>query len=213
MAKDLPYLPTYKNVGLLFDKIEKAKVPDAFTTSFLMDTIGLKGSGDRQLIGLLKKLGFLDNAGKPTSDYNLLKNKQAAKGAIANAVKKAYGPLYAANEDAHHLPNDQLKGLIAQVSGAEEGINKLITGTFNALLKVADFTAAESEGDGDEGNAGGDGQDTPPPALSVKGENPNPPAGAKFAPSFRFNIEIHLPSNGTEDTYLAIFNALRKSLG
>jgi len=36
---------------------------------------------------------------------------------------------------------------------------------------------------------------------------------ARFNPDFRFNIEIHLPSNGTEETYLAIFNALRKSLG
>ena len=39
MAKDLPYLPTYKNVGVLFDKIEKAKVPDVFNLGFLTNTI------------------------------------------------------------------------------------------------------------------------------------------------------------------------------
>jgi len=35
----------------------------------------------------------------------------------------------------------------------------------------------------------------------------------KFNPEFKVNIEIHLPSNGTEETYLAIFNALRTALG
>jgi hypothetical protein len=66
LAKELPYLPSNKNVGVLFERIEKAKIPDAFTVKFLTDTIGLKGSGDRKLIALLKKLGFLDSAGKPT---------------------------------------------------------------------------------------------------------------------------------------------------
>jgi hypothetical protein len=33
-----------------------------------------------------------------------------------------------------------------------------------------------------------------------------------FNPEFRFNIEINLPSNGTEETYLNIFSALRKAL-
>ncbi len=213
MAKELPYLPTYKNVGALFEKIEKAKVPDAFGLSFLVNTIGLKGSGDRQLISLLKKLGFLDGAGKPTPEYNLLKNKKAAKRAIANAIRKAYAPLYAANEDAHSLQAEELKGLIAQLSGAEESMNKLITGTFNALVKVADFTAAEPDAEGSEGNAvdGPSGKDSPSPEKELGREKQS--LLPKFNPDFRFNIEIHLPSNGTEETYLAIFNALRKSLG
>jgi hypothetical protein len=42
MAKDLPYLPSYKNVGTLFERISKAKVPDALTVRVLGDTIGLK---------------------------------------------------------------------------------------------------------------------------------------------------------------------------
>ncbi len=69
MAIELPYLPTYKNVPLLFENIAKAKVPDAFTNSFLSGTLGLKSTNDRALITLLKKLGFLDNSGKPTPAY------------------------------------------------------------------------------------------------------------------------------------------------
>jgi hypothetical protein len=215
VAKELPYLPSYKNVGVLFEKIEKAKVPDAFNLGFLTGTIGLKGSGDRQLISLLKKMGFLDTAGKPTPEYSRLKNKGAAKGAIADGIRKAYAPLYAANEDAHNLPTDQLKGLIAQVSGAEEAMNRLITGTFNALVKSANFKQTEqivTDGD-DNGTANGDnGKESPEPdKQQTSGEKQS--GGSRFNPDFRFNIEVHLPSNGTEETYLAIFNTLRKSLG
>ncbi len=209
MAKDLPYLSSYKNVGVLFDKIERAKVPDAFTVKFLADTIGLKSTTDRQLITLLKKLGFLDNAGKPTSEYNLLKNKSTAKAAIASGIRSAYGALYEANEQAHNLPNDELKGLIAQVSGAEEGVTKLVTGTFNALVKTADFSSnGQPSTTGDSSENGKE-----PPPEKVKPQQTEVPPVTKFSPDFRFNIEVHLPSNGTEETYLAIFNALRRSLG
>ena len=39
-----------------------------------------------------------------------------------SAIKKSYAPLYEADENAHLLPADELKGLIAQVSGTEEGL-------------------------------------------------------------------------------------------
>ena len=112
------------------------------------------------------------------------------------------------------LSNDELKGLIAQVSGAEEAMNRLITGTFNALGKVADFAAAdETNNDGGSSPGNGAGAKDEPPPPDSEPEREKPPGITKFTPAFRFNIEIHLPSNGTEDTYLAIFNALRKSLG
>lgn len=66
MASELPYLPSYKNVGKLFEKIKSAKIPEVFTHKYLYDTIGLRSVGDRSLISLLKQLGFLDNGGKPT---------------------------------------------------------------------------------------------------------------------------------------------------
>jgi hypothetical protein len=208
MAKDLPYLASYKNVALLFDKIAKAKVPDVFTVRYLSDTLGLKSTSDRQLIPLLKKMGFLDGSGKPTPKFSSLKNAGAAKFAIANGIREAYKPLYESDENVQNLPSDQLKGTIAQVSGAEEGMVKAITGTFNALAKIADFTGGtqeavdESEDEDDEGAADEE--------VTTKQKRQ---LATSFAPSFRFNVEIHLPSNGTEDTYLAIFNALRKTLG
>ena len=124
MAKELPYLPTYKNVGNLFQKIASAKVPETFGQKYLYDTLGLKSVGDRPLISLLKSMGFIDQSGKPSVEYSKLKNNLLAGGAIADAIKRAYGPLFDANENAHTLTLPELKGLVSQVAGSDTDTNE-----------------------------------------------------------------------------------------
>lgn len=201
MPAELPYLSSYKNVDNLFARIASAKRPDTFSTRFLAETLGLKSTGDRPLIALLKTLGFIDAAGKPTNQYDALKNPERAPYAIGAAVKRAYGPLFAANENAHTLSADQLKGLISQVAGTDEGMTKRIAWTLGALLKVAKFDGAQD-------------LVTPPIAIPPAGdeeqEGKPAPVPHGLRSEFHYNIQIHLPSNGTEDTYLNIFNAIRK---
>lgn len=210
MAKELFYLPSYKNVGKLFEKIHTAKVPEAFTTRYLADVIGLKTPADRNLINMLKKLGFLDPSGRPTGRYSLLKNRDIAGAAIADGLRKAYAPLFDANERANELSTDQLKGLVAQVTGTDVKGAQAIAYTFNAIAKLADFSksataeptnpdAGSKQGIGDAPN--GDGHKSALP--------PSPPNGMRS--DFHFNIQVHLPANGTEETYLNIFNALRRT--
>ena len=134
MAYDLPYTPGYGKIGNLFDRIAKAKTPDSFTVKFLSQSLGLTSTNDRKLIPLLKKLGFVDPSGKPTSDYGKLKNPGMAAKAIAEGIKRAYAPLYEANEATDELPPEELKGLVAQVSGAKDSLVKFIVGTLNSLV-------------------------------------------------------------------------------
>jgi hypothetical protein len=206
MAKDLPYLPSYKNLGKLFQTIATAKAPDAFTHSFLYETLGLKGTGDRPLIPYLKKLGFLDNAGKPTSGYALLKNPATAGGALAQAMKRAYEPLLSANEKAYDLPLDQLKGLVAQVAGTDSDMTAAIAYTFNAVAKLANFSETKAQPDPAEET-----EDEPTAKGSDEIRSGDRSKG-RFRPEFNYNIQVHLPSNGSEETYLNIFNAIRKAL-
>jgi len=200
LAKDLFYLASYKNVDKIFEKIETAKAPDVFTNNFLTDTIGLKSTTDRPLINMLKKMGFIDAAGHPTETYGLLKNKSVAKAAIADGVRKAFAPLFEANEKANELSIEELKGLIAQVTGAEQTIVKQIAYTFAAMAKGADFTKSATL----ETTKNENGDEPPKPPLP-----PIPPSGLRT--DFHFNIQVHLPANGTEETYLNIFNALRRT--
>jgi len=206
MPKDLPYLASYKNLGKLFQAIAAAKAPDAFTHSFLYETLGLKGTGDRPLIPYLKKLGFLDPAGKPTASYAPLKNPAAAARAIGEAMKKAYEPLFAANEKAYELPLDQLKGLIAQVAGTDADMTAAIAYTFNALAKIADFSGTKGTPESKDET-----EDAVKEQAGEEARSADRHKG-KFRPEFNYNIQVHLPSNGTEETYLNIFNAIRKAL-
>ena len=202
MATELPYLSNYKNVGELFQRIASAKKPESFTTVYLSDTIGLKSSGDRQLITLLKALGFLDAASRPTPAYDQLKNSSRASKAIGAAVKRAYEGLYAANENVHTLGGAELKGLISQVAGSDTGVTSKIQGTFSSLIKLADFSEAETSNK----PAAPPSNDKP---VLVQPERPGKPGAMR--PEFHYNIQVHLPANATEETYLSIFNSLRKA--
>jgi hypothetical protein len=201
LAKDLFYLASYKNVDKLFEKIEAAKAPEAFTNAYLTDVIGLSSSADRSLINMLKKMGFLDGTGRPTETYGLLKNKKHAKAAIADGLRKVYAPLFEANEKANELPIEELKGLIAQVTGGDKNVVAQIAYTFNAIAKSADFSQTAAKPDGKKPDEKG-GEAIPPVP-------PAPPSGLRT--DFHFNIQVHLPANGTEETYLNIFNALRRT--
>jgi len=209
MPSSLPYLSSNKNVETLFAKIQSAKIPDKFNHHFLQTTIGLKGSNDRPVIPLLRTLDFLDQSSAPTPAYRLLKNSESAKGAIATAIRHSYAPLFEANEEAHKLTGDKLKGLIAQVAGTDDDMTARIASTFSALVKLASFTAAKEapaeEEDGHDSDLALD--DSSGNADGIRSGTPVKP----LQPAFHYNIQVHLPSNGTEEVYLNIFNALRKS--
>jgi Family of unknown function (DUF5343) len=68
-----------------------------------------------------------------------------AKVAIAAGLRKAYAPLFDANENAHKLTGEDLRGLIAQVAGADKSVASKIAGTFNSLVKLADFNSKQQE--------------------------------------------------------------------
>jgi len=169
----------------------------------LTGALGLKGSGDRQLITMLKSLGFIDGGGRPTAEYDKLKNSAIARPAIAAATRKAYEPLFAANENAHTLQGEELRGLIAQVAGTDSDMTSRISQTFTSLVKSSDFDApgAQSEAAPVDERRDEAGEQRPASAGTM---------AKSLRSEFHFNIQVHLPSNGTEETYLNIFSALQK---
>lgn len=213
MRRDFPYVLVPGKISELFRRISDAKVPDSFSHSYLKDTLGFKSTNDRPLISLLKNLGFLDQSGNPTSRYRELKNDKSKGAAVAAGLKEAFGPLFDANERAHELSAEDLKGLIAQIAGTDRDMTSRISSTFNALLAEADFNAVLEVPRNLE-------EEAPPndtSGLAVKNDHmvkiPESVAAKAGSanPEFHFNIQVHLPNNGTEETYLNIFNALREA--
>jgi uncharacterized protein DUF5343 len=201
MPVQLPYLSSYKNVPTLFDKIASAKIPETFHHKFMQDTIGLKSKGDRPLIPFLRSLGFIDTSGKPTPEYSLLKGSQR-RIALADGIRKAYRPLFDADEKAWEHTGEKLRGLISQVAGTDEDMTARISNTFAAVAKLGDFSGSlKKEDQKKDKDTQEEGADEHPGGRKLKG----------LRTEFHYNIQVVLPSNATEDIYLNIFNAIRKT--
>jgi hypothetical protein len=109
------------------------------------------------------------------------------------------------------LTGEKLKGLIAQVAGTDDEMTARIANTFSSLIKNGDFKAkiaVASEGAPNGEKVGEeDGDDTNDDREGGKGRR----RGAGLRPEFQYVLQIQLPSNGSEETYLNIFNAIRKT--
>lgn len=118
-------------------------------------------------------------------------------------MRQAYAPLFAANENAHNLSGEHLKSLVSQIAGSDDDMTSRISSTFSTLAKIGDFNseldrAADSKEDGADNK-------------SKEEENGTSTSRRGLRPEFHYNIQVHLPSNGTEETYLNIFNAIRRT--
>lgn len=148
-------------------------------------------------------MGFVDQSGTPTAAYRLLKGHER-RGAIAEGIKRAYAPLFDSDQEAQKLPPDRLKSLIGQVAGVDADATARIASTFLALAKLADFENSVSAAPAAE--------KTEPVAPSETEEGTTElPKGRGLRTEFHYNLQIHLPANGSEETYLNIFNAIRKT--
>ncbi|UDL88940.1 hypothetical protein LGH82_28200 [Mesorhizobium sp. PAMC28654] len=90
------------------------------------------------------------------------------------------------------------------MAGVDADATSRISATFSALTKLADFEAeaGDSETNIKPDTNSFDTQEQP------DGER-NKPRGLRT--EFHYNLQIHLPANGNEETYLNIFNAIRKT--
>jgi hypothetical protein len=199
--KQLPYIPSYGQIKTVLGKIKQASTPERFTQDYLATTLDMKGGGPKPLIPFLKRVGFLGSDGAPTELYKQFRGTSEKSGAaVAQALRIGYQPLYQANERVHDANDADLKGLIVQVSGLEEGSGtvKAIMGSFKAVKEFARF-------------------DQPAADISV-GEPESPDAEpAQFGRplsglNLGYTINLHLPATSDITVFNAIFRSLREHL-
>jgi hypothetical protein len=197
--QQLPYLQAYGNITKALDKIIEAKTPERFTQDFLATKLALTGGAARPLIPYLKRTGFLNPDGTPTPLYSRFRNESQRGAAAAEALRKGYARLYESNEYTHDLDENDLKGLVLQVTGLEKrsSVFRAIIPSFNALKAYADFEAT--------------GEETPEEEEETPGDKPpraQPPAGVNL----RYTINLHLPPTSDVAVFNAIFKSLREHL-
>jgi Family of unknown function (DUF5343) len=196
----LPYLQAYGNITKALNKIIEAQTPERFTIDYLGTKLNLKGGSARPVIPYLKRTGFLNPDGSPTALYKRFRGTEAQRGAAAaEALKKGYARLYESNEYAHALDENDLKGLVLEVTGLEKSSStfKAIIGSFNALKAFGRFDGTDEEPDEEEKP----GDEQKPPGGEL-------PAGLNLG----YTINLHLPPTSDVAVFNAIFKSLREHL-
>ncbi len=112
-----PYVNGYGGIPKLFAVIKSASVPPKFTQDFMSTALGLKSSSYRAMIPLLKKLGFVDQANVPTQAYRDYRDDTMSGHVMAQRIREAYAPLFAANEYAWRLDKKELQAKLKNVQG------------------------------------------------------------------------------------------------
>jgi hypothetical protein len=200
MSNTLPYLASPGYITKLLTKIKTAATPERFSQEFLNSTLNMKGGTANSLISFLKKMGFLDSAGVPTTRYNEYRNDKKSGVAIGDAIRQLYAPLYQKNESAHTLGKAELQGLIVEYTGkgADDRVTETTLYTFETLKKLADFSASKKSPEATANKSDA------VEAIHVPEKHKGTGASIKLG----YSINLYLPA--TKD--IEVFNAIFKSL-
>jgi len=209
MAVPTAYMQSVKNLAAILSEIQQAPVPQKFTVEFLK-TLGFTSSNDRSILGVLKALGSLDQAGVPTEQYRRYRNKADAPYVLASAVREAYSDLFLARENAETLPNDRIKGILATKVDKGDAVLDKMAMTFRALVGLAKWDRPSQK----------EQPEKPPEEAS---DVPRDEAHVPVLPDVRvpvpqvplqyaYNIQIQLPATKDISVYNAIFKSIREHL-
>lgn len=202
MSSSLPYVPSHGQVTKVLEKIRSASTPTRFTQDFLATKLDMKGGHARPVIPFLKRTGFLGSDGVPTELYKRYRNSASSGAAAAEALQIGYSPLYEINEYVHDAKDQELRGLIIQVTGSEPDsrVVQSIAGSFKALRAMADFSGAEMPS-GEPEEAAGPEREQPLTVPSSLGQL-----------NLGYTINLHLPATSDVAVFNAIFKSLREHL-
>jgi hypothetical protein len=193
--KGFKYVYIMGHISDVLQKIQDTGRPDKLNFPYIRDTWLLKNAQYSAVLDLLTDMGFLDNAGIPTSIYAAYQNPTLAKITLAKGIRNAYPTLFRAYPNAQNLTREELTGYIKQQTGADQSVLEKTVGTFMKLCSLADFSA--------------------------KGL-PNPEAGSKSEEELiltkdtlipiTMNIQIVIPNDATDEQYDRIFSSIKKFL-
>lgn len=206
MALPSTYTQAYGQLGDFFSKIRDAQAPEKFTNPILRD-LGFKSNNHRPFIPLMKALGFLTADGTPTQRYHDYRNHSQSKNIMGEALKDAYSDLFLIKEFPTQSDKEIIQGKFKSFHNTSDNVAKLHTGTFYALLDLAELKnkvhKQKSDYNEPSENAATKQQPTAPKIESEK----------HFSHlGLHYNIQIHLPATKDVEVYNAIFKSLKEHL-
>ena len=159
------------------------------------------------VIGILKALGFLDDGGRPQERYFEFLDQSQSGIVLAEAIREAYGDLFAINTTAHEMTKEDLAGKFRNLGQGKLSANVInfMASTFLALAEQADFDMTRVRPDDVEG---GD----KPPANPPEAKDPSRRTHDLKLGDLVYNIQIVLPDTRDPAVFDALFRSLKEHL-
>lgn len=211
---NLPYVTSAGNVTRTLNAIAAAATPPAVSQNFVKTILKVPGGSGDQMTSFLKKVGFANSDGTPTTIYKRFRNEGTRGVAAAESLKHGYAALYKRNEYAHELSDKDLKGLIVEETGqaADSSVSAYTLSCFKAIRSFADFKKV-ADTDSREPEVSMEPIDTTPIRYGQDQQNrPMSPTSTPVGLSLGYNININLPATNDISVFNAIFKSLKENL-
>lgn len=196
-----PYTQNVGNLIALIRAIGSHGIPDKFTAKEL-PIWGLKSSNDRSIIGVLKAIGFLDNASSPTELWR--EARTDASLAVGKGTRTAYPALFQMFPDADRKDAESLNNFFKAKTDVGDAVIKLMVSTFRALAQFGNFDVAD-----DETPSQATSKPEPPNSLAVAAP---PISSSRNGLTVNLNIELSLPADASGEVYEAFFRSMKANL-
>jgi hypothetical protein len=192
-----PYTTQPSALRRLLAEIPKRPKPPKVTLDTLKGWNVSKNNNASTAIGVLKKIGMLNDTGQPLDAYAAFMS--SGTGAIALGVKlrETYRILFENSKSPQSTSTEELKTLFNIHSGGGEDAMRLQIQTFKILAEFADFNDAPMPGN-------------VPQAPNLNGAGVQGTPGTPGIPPIQIDLHIHLPENKSTRDYEAIIQDIAK---
>jgi len=201
-----PYMMGVKNINAIFTRIKEAGTPPKFTHEFLKSSLGFPSSSDRNVVSVLKSLGFLTSDGTPTDQYNAFRGADS-KRVMAAGLREGWSEIFMADQQVYSKPYEQMKEIFKSVTGKGEAVAEKMASTFKSLCTLADFSETPNQLP-----LAAPPVDPEPEQEDDTSSKPKPKTPIISGLNLHHDIHLHLPSTSDVAVYKAIFRAVKDEL-
>jgi uncharacterized protein DUF5343 len=200
---DFPYISNPARLRAFLEQAQTAGVPSKVTIQFI-ESLGFKSKNDRNILSVLKGIGFVNTSGIPTDAWQGYRNKEKAKRVMGEALRSTYADLFRTFPDAHRKDNEALRNYFSTHTRVGEGALSCIVRTFKTLCEMADFEATRPE-------------EAPGEELRVEKQLEAAARApirrsAQAGVTVNINLQLQLPATDDASIYEKLFAAMRKHL-
>lgn len=138
MSETFPYTASVGKIKDLMQKIRERKVPKGVSDTWF-DFLDLNKKDNSDMFEVLKFIGFIDEAKKPTPIWSEYKSSEKPKEALEKAIRKSYHKLFSGYPDANTKSKLEIADYFRKNSSLEDEVITKAARTFLNLCSSADF--------------------------------------------------------------------------